>query len=330
MSTRTLLAYFDDVRKGRKDIALVQQLLMEIYHRDPVMRGHLLNWLDQAQYEHPIPVTDFLILRKEVETAMKDSKPRPADDDATVIAGSIAPDAPTLVATAITTQTAEATLVANPGTHPDSSGDLTPLPERSDHVGRHDAANTLRPAEMETVIAPPPPPPARSRFRSRNLLLTSAAAIAALIAIATVLTLTGTSTGKSVDKPSDPSALQSPTESATPPLQNANPTPAAATAPAETLAPTRDLTSLTQQALQQELQRRLQQGQLLPTAADHSAHAILRELDKRFPDDPQLQARIAIKNAHLQHSDQAREKGDWEQAQQHLDAAFEVLQQAVE
>ncbi len=61
MTTRTLSAYFDDYRQGKKDFALLQAFLKQVFDQEPVRRGHLLHWLDQAQYEHPIPVTDFLL-----------------------------------------------------------------------------------------------------------------------------------------------------------------------------------------------------------------------------------------------------------------------------
>ena len=77
MTTPTRSAYFDDYRQGKKDFALLQAFLKQVFDQEPVRRGHLLHWLDQAQYEHPIPVTDFLLLRKEVEYALK-SEPEPA------------------------------------------------------------------------------------------------------------------------------------------------------------------------------------------------------------------------------------------------------------
>lgn len=348
MPTRILLAWFDDIRKGRKDIAMVQQLLVAFYQRDPARRGQLLHWLDLAQYEQPIPVTDYLILRKEVEAAMKDVKKQIRAEDATVIVGSagpiaaepVTPDAPTLVATVLTTRTAEATLVGDAATQPGSSS-LTPLPERSDHVGLHDPADTLRPAEQDTVIVTPPPAPVHPAPRlSANLLPgIAAAAIAGTLGLTLALLWPAAApTTPAPDTPHPAPAL--PEMAVTEPMpervaaERLEPAPVAMTeataAPAATpAAASVDLTRLDEPALQGELQRRLQQGQLLPQDAADSAHAILRELERRAPGEPHLQPRIALKNAHLHMSDQARQRGDWEAAQQHLDAAFQVLQQAV-
>ena len=345
MSTRILSAYFDDVRKGRKDVAVIRQFLMDTYDRDPVKRGHLLNWLDQAQYEHPIPVTDFLLLRKEVEAALNNSSLRAPLDDATVLAGHVvAPDALTLAATAATTMAThgpDQTLAADEGaTRIDHSRDITPLPERSDHAGVHNAATTIRPPALDTdILSTPPQTPGKSRAVSRRFLVASALALT-LIALGGVLGLQFWLKQQMADAPvSDTTTADvnhvlnhAPSGSigTSPPTEPEPATvEAASTEPA--LAETVDLDSLSDAELQQEILQRAEAGHLLPTTAPASAHTALAALERRFPgSDSALQARIAIKNAHLKQSDAAREQGEWELAQQHLDAAFEVLQQAAE
>lgn len=345
MSTRILSAYFDDVRKGRKDVAVIRQFLMDTYDRDPVKRGHLLNWLDQAQYEHPIPVTDFLLLRKEVEAALNNSSLRAPLDDATVLAEHVvAPDALTLAATAATTMAThgpDQTLAADEGaTRIDHSRDITPLPERSDHAGLHNAATTIRPPALDTeILSTPPQTPGKSRAVSRRFLVGSAVALT-LIALGGVLGLQFWLKQQMADAPvSDTTAADvnhalnhAPAGSiGTPPAAEPGPATVEVTRTEPVLTETVDLDSLSEAELQQEIAQRAEAGHLLPTTDAASAHAALQVLEQRFPDsDNILQARIAIKNAHLKQSDAAREQGEWELAQQHLDAAFEVLQQAAE
>lgn len=343
MSTRILSAYFDDVRKGRKDVALIRQFLLDTYDRDPVKRGHLLNWLDQAQYEHPIPVTDFLILRKEVEAALNSSRQRTPQNDATVLADQvIAPDAVTIAATAATTVAThgpDQTLAADEGaTRIDHSRDITPLPERSDHAGLHNAATTLRPPALDTdILSPPPLSPGKSRTVSRRFLLGSALTLA-LIALAGVIGLRFWLKPSVSDSPASNITTadvnhvlnHSPAGSiGTPPIQE--PHGSEKTVSEHVIAEPVDLERLSEAELQQEISTRTAAGDLLPISDPASVHAALQVLERRFPgSDFALQARIAIKNAHLKQSDMAREKGEWELAQQHLDAAFEVLQQAAE
>ena len=94
MSSRVLSAYFDDFRRGRRQREELRRFMEEAIRHEPLRRGHFLSWLDQAQYEHPIPVTEFLLLRKEIEARLnqndpphaKSASPRPDDstpDDST-------------------------------------------------------------------------------------------------------------------------------------------------------------------------------------------------------------------------------------------------------
>ena len=62
MSSRVLSAYFDDFRKGKRQREELRQFMEDAIRKDPIRRGHFMGWLDQAQYEHPIPVTEFLLL----------------------------------------------------------------------------------------------------------------------------------------------------------------------------------------------------------------------------------------------------------------------------
>ncbi len=341
MSTRILSAYFDDVRKGKKDVDLIRQFLLDTYDREPVKRGHLLNWLDQAQYEHPIPVTDFLILRKEVEATLKNNGGRPPADEATVIAGPAAPDALTLVSTAITevaTHASDATLAEDAATLITQMPDATPLPERSDHAGLHNAATTIRPPPVDTLpLSAQPQAPGKSLAVSRRFLLWSALALA-VVAILGALALRywlGQQAPRTHDaRPATAEVnhvlSSAPAGSIGAPTASEPVTASDAIQVTLTPAPpTVDLETLSEQELQQELHKRVEEGQLLPLEATDSAYEVLRVLGRRFPASTELlPARIALKNAHLKLSDTAREQGQWELAQQHLDAAFDVLQQA--
>ncbi|MEN8670785.1 MAG: hypothetical protein ABF318_16775, partial [Ketobacter sp.] len=96
MSSRVLSAYFDDFRKGKRQREELRQFMEDAIRKDPIRRGHFMGWLDQAQYEHPIPVTEFLLLRREIEATLDtDDETRIAPPQQPV---KTAPDAETLVA----------------------------------------------------------------------------------------------------------------------------------------------------------------------------------------------------------------------------------------
>lgn len=345
MSTRILSAYFDDVRKGRKEIAEIREFLMDTCARDPVRRGHLLNWLDQAQYEHPIQVTEFLLLRKEIEAAVKNYRDPPADE-ATVIVrpGSSAGDGATLIAPGATTVAAtamtESTLVDTGATQLSNPQDATPLPERSDHAGLHNAATTMRPPAADTVIQPAPALPDPPRSVTRHYLLWTALPLVTLGLLGVVLvsvwqdgnrsgtqSQTGAPEPAAVaveETPSAPAPAIQPDHSTT--ADEAEPEAETGSAPADIAV---DLYRSSETGLEQEIRRRAEAGRLLPRTESGSAHFALDVLMQRFPGSPSLlPARIAIKNAHLRQSDLARAAGQWEEAQIHLDAAYAVLQEA--
>lgn len=342
MSTRIISAYFDDIRKGKQNVSVVRQFLLDTYQRDPVKRGHLLAWLDQAQYEHPIPVTDFLLLRKEIETALNNYREPPVADDATVMVGAetlvadagatvIAPSAPTLEATALTEATqanTAATIVAN-------TQDATPLPERSDHAGLHNAATALQPSPADTVIQPAPPLPAPARTVDRRYLLWTALPLLTLALLGVVLI----SVWQSRPQPSNtPPAADMPTSEVTLPVRDPEPvaaqtefTAVTGQPPAEALALTapQSLFDLGEEALAQEVERRAAEDLFWPSTDRDTAYYALQVLAERFPGGSALlRAQVALKNAHLKASEAARNRGDWEQAQRHLDAAYQVLEGA--
>ena len=96
MSSRVLSAYLDDFRKGKRQREELRQFMEDAIRKDPIRRGHFMGWLDQAQYEHPIPVTEFLLLRREIEATLDtDDETRIAPPQQPV---KTAPDAETLVA----------------------------------------------------------------------------------------------------------------------------------------------------------------------------------------------------------------------------------------
>lgn len=340
MSTRIISAYFDDIRKGKQNVSVVRQFLLDTYQRDPVKRGHLLAWLDQAQYEHPIPVTDFLLLRKEIETALNNYREPPVNDDATVMVGAvtlvadagatvIAPSAPTLEATALTEATqanTAATIIAN-------TQDITPLPERSDHAGLHNAATTLQPAPADTIIQPAPPLPEPVRTVDRRYLLWTALPLATLALLGVVLI----GVWQSRPQPSStPSTADLPTPEIALPASDTAPleTPADVTAGVEqttvdaTAVPvSQSLFDLGEDALVQAVERRAGEELFWPSTDRDTAYYALQVLAERFPGgNALLRAQVALKNAHLKASEAARNRGDWEQAQRHLDAAYQVLE----
>ncbi|MFZ5604602.1 MAG: hypothetical protein ACOY7J_19285 [Pseudomonadota bacterium] len=368
MSSRTLSAYFDDYRQGRKDIALLRDFLLQTFRQDPVRRGHLLHWLDQAQYEHPIPVTDFLLLRKEVEYALK-SEPQPASGaDPTLFSDGVAltPDSVPIriVQADSTVVSGQATLVANGGATivapratagtdvtriaPQSapSGDYTPIPERSDHAGLHEAATSFDPARQATLTAPAAPRmPAQPR--SRLPLLVGGSVLGLLGVLGGVIALQY----RPLDTAGpDRTASQGGTQEVNRLLQEA-PTGSVGTvaksvmhrdasvvmAPAsldavtaeagEGSPPPPDLGTLDAATLLTLVRERVELRLLLPGDDHATAHGALRELEKRFAGSEELiTARKLLKDIHLKLSDEARSEGRWEAAQQHLDAAFDVLQ----
>ncbi|NPU95473.1 MAG: hypothetical protein HPY82_26565 [Gammaproteobacteria bacterium] len=371
MSSRTLSAYFDDYRQGRKDIALLRDFLLQTFRQDPVRRGHLLHWLDQAQYEHPIPVTDFLLLRKEVEYALK-SEPEPASGvDPTLFAEGVAlsPESVPIriVQPDSTVVTGQATLVANNGgativapraatgtdvtrIAPQStpSGDYTPIPERSDHAGLHEAATSFDPARQATLTAPAPllvP----AQHRSRLPLLVGGSVLGLLGILGGIVALqylpldtTGQADATDYSSSQDVNRLlqEAPTGSvgtgtATVTQRDASASAAAGTdaldaTPAEAgedSPPQPDLATLNAATLLALIRERVGLGLLLPADDPATAHGALRELEQRFAGSEELiTARKLLKDTHLKLSDEARGEGRWEAAQQHLDAAFDVLQ----
>lgn len=367
MSSRTLSAYFDDYRQGRKDIALLRDFLLQTFRQDPVRRGHLLHWLDQAQYEHPIPVTDFLLLRKEVEYALK-SEPEPASGvDSTLFAEGVAlsPESVPIriVQPDSTVVTGQATLVANNGgativapltatgtdvtrIAPQStpSGDYTPIPERSDHAGLHEAATSFDPARQATLTAPAPllvP----AQHRSRLPLLVGGSVLGLLGILGGIVALqylpgeadvTGYSSTQDVNRLLQEAPTGSVgTGTATVTQRDASAAAAAGTdtldtAPAEASEdspPLPDLATLNAASLLTLIRERVELRLLLPADDPATAHGALRELEKRFAGSEELiSARKLLKDTHLKLSDEARGEGRWEAAQQHLDAAFDVLQ----
>lgn len=73
------------------------------------------------------------------------------------------------------------------------------------------------------------------------------------------------------------------------------------------------------------LQRRIASGRLLPVDDPNSATTALRALIAKAPDSAATsEARTALSQAHLELARLAREKGDLDAAQIHLDNAFEV------
>ena len=101
----------------------------------------------------------------------------------------------------------------------------------------------------------------------------------------------------------------------------------AGTVTSEDTPPLPALNTLDAPALIQLISERITQQRLLPADDAASAHAAFKTLETRFAGHPGIiDARIQLKDAHLKQSDQARSQGQWEAAQQHLDAAFEVLQ----
>ena len=345
MSTRILSAYFNDFRQGTKDFDALREFLMTCYRQDPMRRSHILHWMDQAQYEHPIPVTDFLMLRREVESMLKSGVELEEPDDATVIVGTgsfaatttssanaeeddatrVVVDSTAPSATAVTEAVEAPTLIAG------SNTDSTPIPERSDHAGFHDAATSLSPGSTATLVDTTPavePRPEPRPLQSRRPIVILGIAVSAAILIATVAS-------RYWLQPENTAATAPPPATIPSPASETAPEPAA-TAPAETSPPVTApqphvdntiLTTLDADGLLKAVRERAQAGDLLPKSAPASAYVPLKELIKRFPDSTQLiKARVLLKDAHLKLSAQAREKGDWDEAQRQLDAAFDVLQ----
>jgi len=105
------------------------------------------------------------------------------------------------------------------------------------------------------------------------------------------------------------------------------PAPAPTPAPESTSAPlSPELDAPAALAL---LQQRADAGLLLPVNQTGKAGEVLQFLQQNYPDSPQLlDARRYLKNAYLQASKQAQSEGNWDAAQDLLDAAFNALEPA--
>ncbi|MEE2729461.1 MAG: hypothetical protein VYA55_01510 [Pseudomonadota bacterium] len=157
MTSRVLSAYFDDFRKGKRQREELRLFMEDAIRKEPLRRGHFMGWLDQAQYEHPIPVTEFLLLRKEIEASLdNDEQTRIVPPPGPV---KTSPDAETLVA-----GNEEATLVATPQADPDAT-EVSSGSQPSDMAGLH-AAATLIGASPEPAPTPSPSPSAAPPQRS--------------------------------------------------------------------------------------------------------------------------------------------------------------------
>ena len=144
MTSRVLSAYFDDFRKGKRQREELRLFMEDAIRREPLRRGHFMGWLDQAQYEHPIPVTEFLLLRKEIEASLdNDDQTRIVPPPGPVKAS---PDAETLVA-----GNEEETLVA-PGQEDDDSTEISMGSQPSDMARLHAAATMIASPREEAAV----------------------------------------------------------------------------------------------------------------------------------------------------------------------------------
>lgn len=306
MSSRALSSQFDAYRQGRCDFDSLRSSLLHPFDQEPALPGHLLHGLDQAQHECPIPVTDFLLLRREVEQALKRGGPRTADE-----ATRLAPADLTLVAPPEATRTL-----------PIRGHDPSLHTERSDHAGCHEAATSFDPHRQPAATDSATPPrrwPRRSRFAAALLLLGAGLASLLLVVERPSRQTTPASTAitqvNRILEDAPAGSIGLPARGAP---QHSLPT---------TPHPLPDLTTLDAPALLELLRQRLEQAPLLPATAPAGAHAVLDELGRRFPDSTDnRQARALLKEAHLHQAETARMQGQWEAAQQHLDAAFELVQ----
>lgn len=151
MSSRVLSAYFDDFRKGKRQREELRLFMEDAIRKEPMRRGHFMGWLDQAQYEHPIPVTEFLLLRKEIEASLDD------DDQTRIVSPTkpvkTSPDAETLVA-----GNEEATLVA-PGEKDEDATEVSSGSQPSDMARLHAAATMIAtPGELDREARKKPEP----------------------------------------------------------------------------------------------------------------------------------------------------------------------------
>lgn len=367
MSSRILSAYFDDFRKGKKQREELKFFLVDAIEKDPLRRGHLVAWMDQAQYEHPIPVTDFLLLRKEVEAAL-------SDDDKTMLAStapkrptSSSPDAETLVAF-----DSEATIVAGetkPG-HNDNT-DLSSGSQASDMARLHDVPTLIgATAEDATLV--------KTSTEARAMTLNSVEKlhqheatptlttfpkwiwlVALILVCALAIFYWGTrplapqlettkqnftqtnstppSTEPDIIEPTTEPPIAKPSLEKPSPKESSNDALAASNAQ-EIIQADSPRDEPNNQALPHDLsasqtlellKQRADQGLLLPLNNPGNAQHVLNHMQLRFADHPDItMARLYLKQAYLKGSKQAQEQGDWDASQQLLDAAFDVLSPA--
>ena len=366
MSSRVLSAYFDDFRKGKRQREELRRFMEDAIRKEPIRRGHFMGWLDQAQYEHPIPVTEFLLLRREIEATLdNDDQTRIATPNVPV---KTAPDAETLVA-----GDEGATLIAPHTSDDDDATEISSGSQPSDMARLHDVPTLIgSPVEEEdaTVIntthasaaateqasvaetpAPTTTKPQPSDKRSPGLSPTWLWMSAALIAVAVLLGYwalkpmsevvvvePAASERRDTEHTDAELAKQAPATA----VNADNTTPEAVITPEfesdtnivpdtivePAVMPDADplIAELSAAGALELLQQRADAGLLLPLDQAGNAQEVFEFLQAQHPDSPQLlSARQMLKDTYLAASKRAQGKGQWDDSQILLDAAFEVL-----
>ncbi len=363
MSSRVLSAYFDDFRKGKRQREELRLFMAEAIRKDPLRRGHFMGWLDQAQYEHPIPVTEFLLLRKEIEASLDD------EDQTRIVPpqGPVktSPDAETLVA-----GNEEETLVA-PNQDDDDATDISSGSQPSDMARLHAAATMIAPAQ-ETSPEKESPEEALPQEENQDatVISTTHASIAATrprevpsaptpepkrskkaplptwLWVSATLLIVAIGLGYWASRPADnvivvdsappapdipePPPAPIPTTPAAQPETPSVPQPTAAAEPTEHTPAAPEVTPLSddispQQALEL-LRERVTADLLLPLDQAGTAQEVMNYMLDRYPGAPEtLEGRQLLKDAYLAASKRAQGQGEWDRSQVLLDAAFNVL-----
>lgn len=355
MSSRILSAYFNDFRKGKKQRSEIRDYLLAEVQKDPLRFGHLMSGLEQAQHDHPIPVTDFLLLRREVEAALNDDEqtmfvPHPEPASSAPIATSS--DAETLLGvqqekTPAPVDHEAETLAAPRGDEITIvPGETRRLVEQEETLGQSQRSDGVKEVELPTIItqhnvaAPSSQETSESQIKQSVIPLWGWAAGAVALAAIGLGIWSQQPLVPEINKPSvmvetaeqqtefeDHSLLE------TSPIQQTEiEQPEIAEVPKQIEAakelPIEEQPSPQWTAEQwlEKIKQRADRGYLLPENESHSAYTLLDQLQQRFPDSDQiLQARRYLKNAYLRESKNASSNGDWDLSQQYLDAAFNIL-----
>ncbi len=306
MSQLLLLDHFEAVRGGRKTVYEIASDLAQEINDSDCGYPQALAWIDEAQALRPISITDFVVLRSSIKAAL-DTKKVTGHSSRVIESDTAA----TLINSMETRQSSASIIsseLASTRINPAQATQSQP------HYGVHSS-----PALVPKTKKP-------------LLWIVSSSALTATMAVILAIMLWpryNTQTAAAIVDPAAQTPVKTPDQ--TPPSQPPPRQPQTSIAlhqPPTTTMP--EATSfhpqLDNQEWLKEIKRRANLGALLPAENSATAAHLLEKMNTRFPSAPETQsARQFLRSLYLQEAEQARMNGEWEQAQQFLDAAYQLL-----